>query len=158
MNSFISSVAWSSHKKPLEQWLGQKVNSLAYAYICVCVCSVWFMSCHVCPLIQMLTQNLLSFARKHSTDSKMHATSTPSSKDGHKPSSQHTPQGNAQRRDTASNIAYSTPSSRAMAAFATSVGSQEVIATGDDEIVSANDSSALMQLFTLPHHNEIIIL
>jgi hypothetical protein len=71
----------------------------------------------------------------------MHATSTPSSKDGgHKPSSQHTPQGNAQRRDTASNIAYSTPSSRAMAAFSTSVGSQEVIGTGDDEIVSAHES------------------
>lgn len=85
---------------------------------------------------------LVSSARKHSTDTKMHATSTPSSKDGggHKPSSQHTPQGIAQRRDTASNISFSTPSSRAMAAFATSVGSQEVIGSVDDEIVSANDS------------------
>lgn len=90
---------------------------------------------------------LVSFDRKHTTDSKMHATSTPSSKDGgHKTGSQHTPQSNTQRRDTASNIVYSTPSGRAMAAFATSVGSQEVIGTGDDEIVSSFIHSVFAQL------------
>ncbi|XP_065353540.1 transmembrane and coiled-coil domain protein 3 isoform X2 [Cloeon dipterum] len=74
--------------------------------------------------------------QKHSTDSKMHAASTPSSKDaGHKSASQ-TPQTGPPRRDTASNIIYSTPSARTVALHATSVGSQEAIGLGDDEVDS----------------------
>ncbi|XP_059488191.1 transmembrane and coiled-coil domains protein 2 [Neocloeon triangulifer] len=90
--------------------------------------------------------------QKHSTDSKMQAVSTPSGKDGGHKSASATPQTGPSRRDTASNIVYTTPAARAVALHATSIGSQEAIGFGDDEIDSqltpiagaANGSSEIL--------------